>query len=356
MQWGPLAVRPYVTYAFSYGDGLLRVPGEPVNSSSQTLTPGLLLELGSTWALNTSVSRSSYSSRLLADTYDSNLSLSGNWRLRDWTLSVSQGFTSNAPVVVETGSQNAERTSFTRVAVSFQLGSKSSFDTSVARSNRKANPKTKNAAWTGSDWAGNTASFWANYNASRQVSLSVGTSAGYDDISANPDMTYLQPSGRLRWRPTDKLSVSLSGGFESRKTEGSTGRAMHNPVYDVSLGYAPTLTTSLSLSGSRNVSTAYFNDQTIRGTNWTANIGQRVLQRYFINAGYSEGRSIYSPTTNAIIPARNDKFHSITVGCSTAVLKRGSVSVSYQYSSNASGVSTFGYSSNTISAQLGYRF
>lgn len=355
-QFGPIAIRPYTNYTIQYGDGFLRVPGEPTNSTRQTLALGLLSEVGSTWSVDGAVTRSMYSSRSLEDTYDSSLRVSGNWALDSWTFGVTQAFLANSPIVAETGGQNDERTTRTSLDASYLLSDKTRMEASASWLQRLADPKFRNASWTGSDWEQTTISTWINYQFTSKVNAAVGFLAGRDDIALADDMTYTQPQVRISWKMTNKLSLGASGGIERRKVEVIGGRNEKNPVYSANISYAPTLTTSLSIGVSRNISNSYFNNQTIAGTHINTNISQRVLQRFFLSAGYSRGESEYSATSGNPFAGRVDSFESFNSGLSTTFSARGSVSITYSYSNNSSDNLGFGFSSRQVGADISYRF
>jgi hypothetical protein len=356
VQWGPIALRPHTTYSLQYGSGFLRVPNEPVNSTRQTFTQGLLVEVGKTWVLDASISRSAYSSRLLKDTYDSDFRISGSWSYQDWTFGLTQVYQSNSPIVVETGGQNAERTTRTTADVSNQLGARTSLQATATWSERLANPELRSASWTGSDWAQLSLSSWFNYHASDKLSLSLGLLVGKDDVKDAPDMTYMQPQIRVRWLPTKKLSMGVGGGVEKRTIKDDAGKDSENPVYNANISYTPTLTTSLSINGSQNVSNSYFNNQTIKDTSWSGNVSQRLLKRFFLGAGLSQGKSEYAATTRLFETDRDDKFRSYNASLSTSIWQRGSISFSYIYSRNYSNTSEFQYASRQFGLDLGYRF
>jgi hypothetical protein len=355
-QWGPAALRPYASYSFQYGDGLLRVPGEPVNSSLQMLTLGLLTEIGTTWTLEGALTRSMYSSRLLSDTFDSSVRLTGRWSFDAWRFGVSQGYVSNSPIVAETGGQNYERTTTTGVDVAYSPGDKLSTDASASYSRRLADPRGRSATWTGSDWTQVTVSGWINYQFTPKFSSSVGYLVGWDDLSAGDDMSYSRPQIRARWNPSDRLSFSASSGVERRKVDAVGGKNSDTPVYSATITYNPTLTTSLSLSGTRDTSTSYFNDQTIQTTRVSVGIGQRLLQRYFLSLSASHGESEYTATNTFFIFDRSDEFESYGASVSTSFLRRGSFSVSYNYNRNASDSTVYRFSSRQLGFNVGYRF
>lgn len=210
--------------------------------------------------------------------------------------------------------------------------------------------------WTGSDWTQVTVSGWINYQFTPKFSASVGYLMGWDDLSAGDDMSYSRPQVRTRWNPTDRLSFAASWGMERREVDAVGGKNSDSPVYDATVTYNPTLTTSLSLSGTRDTSTSYFNDQTIQTTRVSLGFGQRLLQRYFLSLNASRGESEYTATNTFFVFDRSDEFDSYGASVSTSFLRRGSVSVSYNYNRNASNSNVYRFSSRQLGFNVGYRF
>jgi hypothetical protein len=355
-QFGAFALRPYATYSFLYGDGLLRVPGEPVNTSRHALTLGLLGELGPTWTLDAATTRSIYSSRLLVNSYDNTFSITGKRTIESWRFGASLSYASNSPIVVETGGQNDEETTRTSIDIAYNVTDRTSIDLSATWSLRLADPKLRESTWTGSNWEQISIAAWFNYRFSPKLGVAAGCIFGEDRLDLGDDMSYAQPHIRLNWRPTDRISLGASGGFEFREVDAVGGNGSENPVYNLNAAYSPTMTTTISLSGSRNTSSSYFNNQTIETTQYTVGVSQRLLQRYFLSVSSSEGTSNYAGTTPSSFTDRDDRFRSYNTSLTTSLSRRGTVSVSYSYSKNSTTSSTFGYSSRQVGAELAYRF
>jgi hypothetical protein len=356
VRWGQFAVRPYTSYSITRDDGFFRPDGRAVDVTIQSFTQGLGLELGKTWSFDGVLSYSTYSEPSLKGATTGSMTLAGRWEIRDWQVSASQHYSSNAPFVVETGGQNAERTLGSRIGATTQVGDKTSLQIGGTWTKRIANPLTRNVAWTGSDWNSLTGSVEVQYNVTQKLNFTASIHAGHDEISANPNMSHYGPQLRVRWRPTDRLSVSAGSGYESRTVHGTGGGTTRTPVYDASLAYSPTETTTLSLSASRSVTTSYFNDQTSLGESWSASLSQRLLTRLFFSASYNEGRSTYDPTTRRLSAVRADRYRSTSASLSTAIMQRGSITLTAGRSRNTSDRSVFNFASTQYGASFTYRF
>jgi len=355
-QWGVLALRPHFSYGVTYGNGILRVPGEPENTTVQTLSPGVLLELGSRATLDYTLTRNIYSSRLIFDTTDHNIQLQGSFVKRAWRFGASQSYGSNSPTLVETGGQTAEETYSTAANIAYEIGSRTLIETAVHRHFRSASPLFRTDAWTGSDWAQWSASTWLRYTISHQLNAGVGFQTGYDEIRDNPDMSYTKPQVRLSWMPTEKLSLSGQFGLERRKTRVTAAKIQKNTVYSASGQYQILQKTGLSLGANQNVSSSYFADQTTKSSGWNVGIDQRLFVRFFGSARYGRGRTTYLPTINRPFIERDDQFESFSISLSTKVLRRGMVSIFYSRSRNKSNNQNFGFITNQMGANFAYRF
>jgi uncharacterized protein (PEP-CTERM system associated) len=101
---------------------------------------------------------------------------------------------------------------------------------------------------------------------------------------------------------------------------------------------------------------AYFSDQITRNTGWQLNIQQRLLQHYYLSAGYSGQKSTYLSTDPAVVAGRDDKNYSFNVRLSTVFFQRANVALIYQNTHNDSNATGFGFNSTQVGFELGYQF
>ena len=179
---------------------------------------------------------------------------------------------------------------------------------------------------------------------------------GYDELTQNDDMKSARPQATLTWRPTDKLTLTVSRGVERRKVLGDNSNYISNPIYSSSLAYRPGQTTTFSVSASRNVSASYFDNQLTRSIQWGASIQQRFLQRYYFTVSTSHGNTTYISTATGLAGGRDDSYVSYSAKVETTVFQRGTLGLSYDTSQNASSLLGFTYKSYQIGANFGYRF
>lgn len=355
-QWGPVEIRPHFAYRVLYGDGILRVPGEPANTTIQTITLGTLFEIGKHWNLDYGLARSFSSSRLLADTTDQNANLKGTYSFDEWTAHFRFSYGTNSPTLVETGQQTHERTLGSGFGVSRELGERTQLEFTFDRNARYANPLTATSTWTGSDWVQWTGSAWLNYHASTKFTFAIGSQLGYDEIVAAPDMKSYRSQARVTWQPTEKLALSAEGGIEYRKFTSRIAGQLRTPTYSFSGTYRPFQTTSLTVSGSRQASASYYSDLITKGSQWTIGLNQRLLARYFISVSASHGKTNYLIPEQGFVVSRNDEYDSIHLALSTVFLKRASGSIFFEQSHNSSNAAGLAFTSHQIGGELSYRF
>jgi hypothetical protein len=356
---GPLGMRPHFNYSVIYGDGLLTVPGEPTNSTMQSVSAGTQFELGRQWFADYTHTKTFYSSRLLTNTSNDSASLSTGRSYENWTWGFSQSYSTSSQILAETGRQTNQENWVSALQASYVLGDRTNLSASVQRGVRDAAPTVAaTSLWTGSDWVQWSGSVGLQYALTSRINVGVSMRGGYDQIDGGNDMNYSEPNVSMSWRPTDKISLSINRGVERREIkEGGANQTIKNPVYSGSLTYQPFETTTFTGSATRNVSASYFNNEIVRNIQWSTSIQQRLLQHYYVNGSYSQGKTAYIPTSRTISPiARDDDFNSYGVQVSRKVFRRGSISLSYDISENSSSDREFGFKSHQIGGNFAYRF
>ena len=355
-KWGSLNIRPYMSYQLLYGDGILRVPGEPTNTTQQSVSLGASAGLGKHWKFDYNVGRTWYSTRLIADNTNHAASLSGGISKGDWTFGIFQNYGSNSLTLVETGQQTPAVSYTTGGSVAYQLGSRTLLDVAGSRSTRDSDLPPTAAGGPVPDveqWSGTVS---LHYRFSTKLDIGLGMQFGYDSISISSDMNTSQPQLTVNWRPTSKLSFTGSGGVETRTFKSADSGELENNVYSLAASYQPTQSTGISLSANSAVSPSYFANQVSKTTGWGISAQQRFLQRYFLTGSFSHGKNSYIVTNQNFVVGRDDDFDAFSAGISTTFLSRGSISFSYQKSRNSSTTPGYGFTSSQIGTSIVYRF
>ena len=356
-KWGPVNVRSSITYRLLYSDGLLNPEQLESNESTiQSIAAGVSFEIGKHWNADYTMTKTIYSNELFKDTLDHGLSLSGHIEGDAWGLGITQTYTSNSPILVETGGQSHQTSYSTMVSGSYELGYRTLVDLSVTRSSRVANSNIENPQWTDADWYSWIVSSGVNYRITQRLQAGAGISMTFDRLSTGSDMVSTQPHLQMTWRPTSKIAMSGQVGAETRKFEEGTVDNLENPVYSASISYLPLEVTSLSLAASQSVTASYFANQASKNTSISLNLSQRFLQRVYLSLGASRGTTTYIATSTSFVAGRSDRFTSYNSRLSTVIFRRGSVAFFIDTSRNNTNTSEFGYSSRQYGMELAYRF
>lgn len=362
-RYGPLQLRPHADYRIFYGNGIQSSPGNAESMLIQDLSPGLLLDLGSHWALDYTPTFRFYSSDKFRDTMDQSVSLTGGFAYEDWkyTLSHSSQFTSDP--TVETGTQTTQSTHSTSFGASHALNSQVSADLGLSQQINLVSGLDNSYDWSTMDWL--NYEFWPRMNAG------LGLGGGYVLVQANGqaqagnagdlDQTYEQAQARVNWRATQKISFQINGGLEDRQFMTAGTRAALNPIFGAAIQYAPFKVTQISLNASRAVSASdyYLAAQETETTTVSLNLDQRVLKKFKLDLGVAYSQSDYGTATggaagNAV--NRTDDEISLTARLSHPFFRRGTWSLFYQYSDNNSSQPGFSFTSSQTGFEVGYRF
>lgn len=126
---------------------------------------------------------------------------------------------------------------------------------------------------------------WVNYQVKPKITLGLGFSYGYVDLSRGASQSYQQVLSRLRYRATEKLRFDITAGAEFRDVHGIANRT--NGIFSLGVSYLPFDGTSIYLQGyRRTVTSANFPPANYDVTGVEAQFRQRFAKRfYFVVAG-----------------------------------------------------------------------
>ncbi|HTX22405.1 MAG TPA: outer membrane beta-barrel protein [Candidatus Aquilonibacter sp.] len=377
-QWGPVTVRPHVDYQFLYGNGVNSSPGQQQNTIVQTLSPGVLFDLGSHWTLDYTPTLNFYSSGSFQNTVDHSVQLGWGTGYGDWFFSGSQSCSFSSDPTVEIAAQTDQQTYSTALNAVYQINSKLSLDLGLSQNfnyigNTQSSTNQLQNLSNSREWS---MMDWLNYHFRPRLSVGVGVGAGYVNEDAGPDSINEQYQGQLNWRATDKISFQLSGGLQDQQYLSGGAGDLLTPIFSASIQYQPFAQTYLTVGASRTVGTSYFENQVTENTGINADLSQRLLGKLYLdlNGGYGITKYVSTASLSNQIgygAGRNDDTYSFSVRLTCPLLKRATISVFYQYSKNSSSQtgylqfyqtdyllsqSAFAYTSSQIGFEIGYRF
>jgi hypothetical protein len=347
-QWGFVTAHPYIEYRFLYGDGIQSTPGKQSKTSIHTITPGVLLNLGTHWTLDYSPTQTYYSDSNFKDTLDHSVRILGGTSYNDWSFRLSQTFTATSDPQIETGRQTTEDSYDTTASVGYHFSNQLQLETTFGYQARFTT--------LFSDSRETTVGEKLHYQFLPRVDAAIGLDYGYDDVETGIDMSFTRPSIQLDWRATDKTNFILSAAVEDRKFRTAGASNLKSPILGAAFVFRPFTTTTINLAANRGVSVSYFTNQITRNTDWSLGIQQRLLQHYYLSAGYSGQKSSYLSTDPTVIAGRADRSNIFNIKLSTVFFQRTTVAVLYQNTHNSSNSSGFAFTSSQVGAEIGYRF
>ena len=338
LKFGRVVFRPHINYQITFGTGLEANPSNTVDSTIQTISPGISVDFGRHWTLDYTPSIRIYSNKAFHDSVDHSASLRGSFSYEDWRFGVSQGFSKADSLAVETGAQTQQENYNTGLTATRQLSEKYSFDLNVSQvindvatvSTNLSGGNQTSRTWSTLDWL--------NYQAGKRASLGIGAGIGYVDSDNGAGQLFEQLQGRVQWRITDKVSLNLNGGLEDRQILARGSSDSLNPIFGLSLLYAPFEHTQITLSANRTISSSdyYAASQTTESTGVSLNVSQRLLEKFYLSGGVSYGHTDYKNSAGQFSTARADDNYTFSASLSRTFLKRGNIAVTYSYGDNRS--------------------
>ena len=352
---GPLTIRPHVDYQIISGTDVQFGPTNRADTVIQTVSPGVLLEIGKHWALDYTPTFSFYSSDKFRNTVGHAVALNGSTQFNDWSFGLSQTFLNSTEPLTETAAQTEQQTFGTSLSASRILNEKFSLDLGF---NQRIQDT---VGFQGSrDWS---VSAYVNYQFFPRLTVGLGTVLGYVNSDNSPDQTYEQLNTRINWRITDKVGLALTVGGEDRQFNTSGVSDSLTPTMTASLQYEPRERTQLALTASHAVSPSLFDfAPATENTSLGVSISQRLFKKFQLGLSGSYNVSDYNISIPGVIlpPGysldRKDDYYAFSARLSHPFLKRGNISIFYQYSDNKSTAAQFAYKSTQIGCQVGYAF
>jgi hypothetical protein len=127
-------------------------------------------------------------------------------------------------------------------------------------------------------------------------------------------------------------------------------------VYSASFDYKPLDVTAFSVMASRGVSASYFANRVSKNSSVSANLTQRLLEKFYLSVGVSRGKNDYLSPELSFASTRGDRYDSFNATLSTRFLTRGSASITYQVGRNTSDVANFTFKTRQIGMELTYHY
>ena len=290
-QWGPVTFRPHVNYNLSYGNGVEYTTNHTTSTVIQSISPGMTVDLGRHWSADYTPTLTYYSSSKFSDTLNHSASLTGATSYGDWLLGLSQTWNLSSAPLAETAAQTEQQNFNTGLSASYVINDHFSTDLGVNQDFNYVTGGQDSKTWSTMDWL--------NYSFWKRLAVGAGVGGGYTDTDpdgsggvSNGDQTFEQLQGRINWRATDRLSLSLTGGFEYLQFDTPGIANSFSPIFSAAIQYQPFAQTQLALSASRTVSSSdyFILSQTTETTAVTLSLNQRLLKEFnlTVSGGYTK--------------------------------------------------------------------
>jgi hypothetical protein len=347
-QWGPVQARPHLLYRFVYGDGVPSRNGLDKTTAIHEVSPGILLSLGTHWALDYTPTWYTYSSSNFTDHVDQALHLNFGSTYHDWMLNLIHDYNASSASIVETGRQTEQENHTTSFDADYSFNNQWSLELGVVQHLRFTPEFNDLHEWSTSDWL--------VYQLAPRLQVSAGVSATYDNVETGVDMTSEQLLGRVSWHAGEKTMFEVHGGYEDRQILISGAKDLINPVFGLMGSYKPFTYTEIKLSAERVITPTFFNNQVSERLDFKGSLRQRLLGRVFFTISGTYAKSDYVETLSDLPTIRHDNYYSVNFRLTTAVLKRGSISAFYTLSDNSSDNEAFAFTSNQSGLELGFNY
>ena len=347
--YGPLSVRPNLSYSTLYNDGLPTSPGMRADSWIDTVSAGFLATWGERLILDYTLAQAWYSGDEFEDTLDHDLNFSGAFTIGESPISVVQSYRTDSSPQLESFGQTNEEIAVTSISTSYPLTNRWSLEGSGSQSLRFIEADEDQYSWNGN--------LRARASLTDRSTVAIGVSGGYVAIAKNADTIFWGPQSQFTWQPGDKLSLTSSVGYQERYTYDSRTPKTVDGTFDLGMEWQPWIYTVITAKGRQDLQPSLFNGQTQFSRGWNAGIQQRLLGRVFLNAAFAREDVEYRPGPQSPDPTlRTDVVEVLTIGASVTVLKRLLISITLQRTDNQSSLADFDYDAISLGATFSYSF
>lgn len=346
-QWGWVGVRPRAEYRTSFADGLQLLAGRPVSTWLDTYTAGIALELGQKWRIDYSPSWVKYSNPGFRDSVNHALSADGQITKPNWSVDLSQRYTSSDTVRVETGRQTKTQYSSAQAGITRRVGERLIARFVLEQDLSFLEGLADTYKWSfRHELSGRIAS---------DFQVGGGIATGYVLRYDTSDMFYHRPTVQLAWMPSQKFALTANGGldrweFVSGKLAPRTGLYVAG-----SARYQPFTHSTAMFTLGRGLDASPFQDQTSESSEWSLKVRQRVLRHFHVDLGMEQQSTRYVAGIGGVL-SREDDLRSFDIRLTTQILRRFTFSGSYRRTKNRSNVPGFDFAGDQIGFQIGLRY
>ena len=342
---GQIKLRPQLQLRYMQANGLPTGVGANKDTSISTFAPGVTLELGSSWILNYTPTWVKYSEPTLTDSTSQSFNLNGAAKTSNWTLQYGESFQSSQDIMAQTATQTKQHSWDTTFSASREFGQRSKYDGTLALNELYGDIFPDSKTWT--------TSHRLSSQITKKLNAGLGVTLGKIDFDSQDDMHYEQYSASIRWQSTEKIDLSIEGGFENRHFDTPGVGTLRSPTLQASLGYHPFEHTRISVTGIHAVSTSYLSSELVRNDGWSVSLNQRLLEKLNLSMSYNDQSNDYKGYATSNLPTvRKDTYKSFNTSLGVRLLKHWTLSAIYQNTKNTSDNAGFGFATVQYGIEL----
>ena len=206
--------------------------------------------------------------------------------------------------------------------------------------------------------------FYLNHGFSQSLVLGAGVEGGYNTVDfPTPDQSFVQANGHMRFQPSDRFSLDVIAGMESRSFETSSQLiARHSystPVFSISASWLPFDSTRIIFGATREIyNSAAQTAQDYVDTNLSATIRERLCRQvYFIVLGGYEHVDYFNTIETAVpVPTLRDDYFYVQPSVDILLTSFWSLGGYYLRRENSGSVSTVDFYSNEYGVRTSIKF
>ena len=341
-------LRPHLLASLVHASGLPAQSGARVDSDIYTFAPGLLADLSRHWSADYTATFHKYSANELSSTTDHDFRIVGANQSPDWQFQLTESYTVSSYILIETAKQTKQKNWGNSLTAEHKFGNLLRYQGSVGMTDLKTESFADMRDWL--------TEHWLHAAVSPKVDAGIGFSVGYSEIVARPNTHYEKYLGEIKWLPTDRIDVSLRGGWEDWHSLSAAVGDERNPIIQASLGWRPFDQTRIAFTESRVVANTLTGDAVTDSNNWSISLSQRLLGKLLLNLAYTRATTDYRGTISNPLSNRSDKVAAFNSSLSVVLYKYATLAATFQSSKNDTNQLAYQYDSKQYGLELQIRF
>jgi hypothetical protein len=348
LRWGPVNARPHVIGRITYGDGIQAQPGNQSKTLTESISPGVLLEIGRLWKLDYTPTLTFYSDKAFKDTLGHSVVFFGGTTYGGLSLNLSQAYAATSDPLIETARQTDQETYTTDIGGLLYFNSGFMLEMSGHQEFRFAEALNSSKTWSTTEFL--------NYQLSPRLGVAIGGGAGYNKVTVGSDTMYEMILGRITSRVANKLNLSINGGIDIVQFVNGPSGSLLIPIYGAAVDYRPFEFTTITLSGNRTITPSLFQDLLTESTDISLALNQRLFGLLYATISGGFRNTAYLSTTSAGATNREDETANLMGSLSYSFWRKLSSTIYYQYAQNTSSSTGFSFTSSQVGLILNYSF